>query len=51
MRLSSKRFLTFLATAAFLAASPAIAQPTQEAPNLDFPTVLYGAAYYSEYMP
>src|SRR5262252_382047 len=36
-----------------LAAMPAAAQQTTKAakPDLDFPTVLYGAAYYNEYMP
>src|SRR5499427_3192099 len=36
-----------------LAAMPAAAQQTTKAakPDLNFPTVLYGAAYYNEYMP
>ncbi len=55
MRHPSKRFLCILATIIFLAAIPAIAQQSGQAaqanPTLDFPTVLYGAAYYHEYMP
>ena len=49
------RFLGFIATATLLAAVAAGAQQsaprTQAAPDLNFPTVLYGAAYYNEYMP
>ena len=38
--------------AALLALRTAAQQPAaQPGPNLDFPTVLYGAAYYNEYMP
>lgn len=49
-----KRFLSVCAIAAFMAATasaqaPSSAPPRQ--PDLDFPTVLYGAAYYNEYMP
>jgi len=51
MRLSGKRFLSLLAAALLLAGIPTNAQQTQGAPNPDFPTVLYGAAYYNEYMP
>jgi beta-galactosidase len=64
MRFRSKRFLTLLAVSILLASAAAGAQhssqsaPTgQSAPaaaaagTLDFPTVLYGAAYYNEYMP
>jgi beta-galactosidase len=53
MRLSGKRLLVLLTL--LLASTAARAQ--QPAPNspvaasLDFPTVLYGAAYYNEYMP
>jgi beta-galactosidase len=47
-----KRFLT-LAVVSILALAPIGAQCQQApaAPNLDFPTILYGAAYYNEYMP
>ena len=55
MRLSSKRFLGLLTISAVLAGVPAISQQAsqnpQATPALDFPTVLYGAAYYNEYMP
>jgi beta-galactosidase len=55
MRHFGKRILAILASAAFLAANSASAQQSsrtaQSNPNLDFPTVLYGAAYYNEYMP
>jgi beta-galactosidase len=55
MRLSSKRLLGFLAAIILLAgASAGAQQPGQKSPAgpaLDFPTVLYGAAYYNEYMP
>jgi beta-galactosidase len=52
MPLSSKRFLAFLAMATLLAGrATAAQQAAQPAPNLDFPTVLYGAAYYNEYSP
>ena len=44
---ASKRFLGLIAMIAIAAAAHA----QQPAPNLDFPTVLYGAAYYNEYMP
>ncbi len=54
MPLSSKRFLA-LATTVILASSirlGAQAPTTASAgPDLSFPTVLYGAAYYNEYMP
>ena len=52
----SKRFLIVPASILLLAVS-AVAQPAQsETPlpaqkTLEFPTVLYGAAYYNEYMP
>ena len=45
----SNRLLCILATPILLAAIPANSQPAS--PNLDFPTILYGAAYYNEYMP
>ncbi len=54
MRLCGKRFLVQLAIAPLFfsaAAQTQGAQPPSSAPNLDFPTVLYGAAYYNEYMP
>src|SRR6516165_10086542 len=47
----------FLLSSAFilmtLAAIPASAQQASKAakPDLNFPTILYGAAYYNEYMP
>ena len=52
MMFSSKPFLGLCAIA-FFSASFATAQqtPKTSGPNLDFPTVLYGAAYYNEYMP
>jgi len=54
MERSSARFLisaVFILTT--LAALPAGAQQVAKAakPDLNFPTVLYGAAYYNEYMP
>jgi beta-galactosidase len=58
MRFSGKRFPGLMATAILLAAAAAGAQPSAQIPpappaarTLDFPTVLYGAAYYNEYMP
>jgi len=50
MQFSGKRFLGILIAAA-LTGLPATAQQPASTPNLDFPTVLYGAAYYNEYMP
>ena len=56
MALLSKRFLTVAASTSLLAVA-AIAQqaqgdaPTPAQKTLEFPTVLYGAAYYNEYMP
>jgi beta-galactosidase len=55
MSCTSKRFLVaalfgFLFSLPIAAsAQPSPAQPT--APDLNFPTVLYGVAYYNEYMP
>jgi beta-galactosidase len=49
-----KRLLATMTTIALLSLAPAVAQTPPTAPggpNLDFPTVLYGAAYYNEYMP
>ncbi len=55
MRQTSKRLLQTLAISVLLTGGAAIAQqPGQIASpsqTLDFPTVLYGAAYYNEYMP
>ncbi len=56
MKRTSKRFLQFLMPvtifASLLAVGVACAQQTgQTPPDLNFPTVLYGAAYYNEYMP
>jgi len=55
MRFSSKPFFGILTTAVFLAGISANSQQTTQkpasSPNLDFPTILYGAAYYNEYMP
>ncbi len=52
MERSSKRIL---ASAVFvlmsLSALPSPAQAKQQAPDLNFPTILYGTAYYNEYMP
>ena len=51
----SKRFLSLLVSA-FLVTAVGAAQQHSDAPTpaqqtLEFPTVLYGAAYYNEYMP
>jgi len=58
MSMFSKRFLGLMATTILAAATAAGAQPSDQTPpappaqkTLDFPTVLYGAAYYNEYMP
>jgi beta-galactosidase len=48
MELPGKRFLNLVTVTTMLAACGAGAQT---APDLNFPTVLYGAAYYNEYMP
>ena len=55
MRSPSKRFPAFaifsiLVTAIATAQQPAAGR-ADKGPDLDFPTVLYGAAYYNEYMP
>jgi beta-galactosidase len=50
----SKRFLAIFSLTLLLLASRGVAQQsaaTAAGPNLDFPTVLYGVAYYNEYMP
>jgi beta-galactosidase len=46
-------FIHFLAVTSLLGVSAAGGQttPTRTSPDLDFPTVLYGVAYYNEYMP
>src|SRR5215469_13509559 len=57
MRALSKRFLLLLLTGILTTATALGVQPTEPnapasaEPDLNFPTVLYGAAYYSEYMP
>ena len=60
MSVSAKRSLAFcflglIMTGTLLAVGAARAQQAvpaaQPAPDLNFPTVLYGAAYYNEYMP
>ncbi len=48
-----RRYVAGFAAAALVTGS-AVAQmekPVSARPDLDFPTVLYGAAYYNEYMP
>ena len=50
----SERFLQVLATTIMFGFVPAFAQTpktTSPGPNIKFPTVLYGVAYYNEYMP
>jgi len=54
MCIFSKRLLGSMTAAVVLAAATSAQQPgaaPSPGPNLDFPTVLYGAAYYNEYMP
>ena len=54
MFFSGKLFLAVLATTILFSFTLAGAQTPQSAsagPDLSFPTVLYGAAYYHEYMP
>jgi beta-galactosidase len=51
MLFSAKRLPAFLLITAGLACSSASAQQPASPPNLDFPTILYGAAYYNEYTP
>jgi beta-galactosidase len=58
---ASKRFLAILPFALIISLTILLlgshgeaqeaAQATPAGPNLDFPTVLYGVAYYNEYMP
>jgi beta-galactosidase len=54
MRFLGKRFLVLTSTGVMLGLATSGAQNTAApaaGPALDFPTVLYGAAYYNEYMP
>ncbi|HEV2486326.1 MAG TPA: beta-galactosidase [Terracidiphilus sp.] len=55
MQLSCKGFWGLMTVATLLAAGTVSAQQAgqrdQTTPDLNFPTVLYGAAYYNEYMP
>jgi beta-galactosidase len=55
MRILSKRFLIIFCFTTLLSATSLVAQQsvpaTAAGPNVDFPTVLYGVAYYNEYMP
>ncbi len=55
MRMGSNCALAIFAAAALLSSGAARGQQAAQAqgsgPNLDFPTVLYGTAYYNEYMP
>ena len=57
MHLSCKRFLASLLSAALMAVVASAQQSNSSTPSkatqpdLDFPTVLYGVAYYNEYMP
>jgi len=54
MRVSGKRFLALVCAVILMVSEPICGQSSQSAstgPDLSFPTVLYGAAYYNEYMP
>jgi beta-galactosidase len=53
MHVSSERFLAALAFICLMGFTSAEAQTASSVsgPDLSFPTVLYGAAYYNEYMP
>jgi len=51
MRSMGKRFLASLFLLPLLGTTNLPAQKSPVAATLDFPTVLYGAAYYNEYMP
>jgi beta-galactosidase len=54
MHVSSQRFLAALAFICLTGLTSAEAQtapPSASGPDLNFPTVLYGAAYYNEYTP
>jgi beta-galactosidase len=54
MHALNKRFLVLLATIFLMGFVPTYSQtppPASTGPDLTFPTVLYGAAYYNEYMP
>ena len=48
---SGKRFPGICAAAVLGLGAVALAAQSNETPQIDFPTVLYGAAYYNEYMP
>jgi len=50
MSVRSKRFLALTCTCALLALCRTAA-PQSAGPDLSFPNVLYGVAYYNEYMP
>ena len=48
----SKRFLAIPAFVVLAAGSLTLAaQSNSDGPQVDFPNILYGAAYYNEYMP
>ena len=51
----SKRFLSLLVSVSLVPVAGAAQQHSDTLPpaqqTLEFPTVLYGAAYYNEYMP
>jgi beta-galactosidase len=57
VQLSGKRLLTFVAAGLLVSGEAALCQTastqtnSSSAATLDFPTVLYGAAYYNEYTP
>src|SRR6202167_2125572 len=54
MQVSKERASLVLATTFLLGLTSIFAQgskPVASGPDLNFPTVLYGAAYYNEYMP
>jgi len=55
MRILSRRFLAVVATVFLIGFFISTRMPGQQTaaagPDLNFPTVLYGAAYYNEYMP
>jgi len=51
MQVPNKSLIGVLAIAIVLAATAGAQQAGPAGPDLNFPTVLYGAAYYNEYMP